>query len=155
MYLDDLEGLNQNRANKRTPFQTFVMLLEIGLLMAFFILFCTNHRLFAIIALYGLTILYLFLPIPLFRSQQKNEHLWVHFAGFFTGVCVMTLATKASCIGDCATIPDIIHFRVAPFLLLVLSGRMALMPSSRRLLLPVVARFLIFWLLLMFKNFNL
>jgi hypothetical protein len=88
MAIDNLEELNQPTKTKMTLFQKIVQTAEIGLLILACISFFFRassfdyQAEFMMISFLGLSFLYIFLPVFLFRSKKIGEHFAAHFAGF-------------------------------------------------------------------------
>jgi hypothetical protein len=100
MALDNLGELNEPIRIKMTPFQKILQTAEIGLLiLAGFSLFFKRflfdyHVECRMISFFGLFLLYVFLPIFLFRSQKTVEHFSAHFAGFLLFLSIIGLILR-------------------------------------------------------------
>ena len=87
MAFDNLEELEQPIKTKKTLFQNVVQTVEIFLFILYFV--SLRFRLdsfgyqaeFMVLSFFGLSLLYVFLPIFLFRSKKMGEHFAAHFAG--------------------------------------------------------------------------
>ena len=95
MALDNLEELNQPVKAKLTLFQRVVGIAEIVLSVLTLIGIFLKFHLFPfeaeiiIISLLGLSFLYVFLPIFLFRSKKIGGHILSHIAGLCLFIALM------------------------------------------------------------------